>query len=227
MSPISGIKQDPVRREALIVLVGITAGRRARDRARDLLTHGGEYDVFVPALPYRAGIAKCAGRLRRYLREAINPARHSAVHAIVYIAGGVVLRRLPSESVPPFERMVYFRSPIQERVARTMVRRFGRTLSGWLGGRAMVELANGLPGAPPTPPLCREQGLIIEMGRSRLARLLGISAADVSAEEWMPERLLPAATAVLRIPESHDEVYASERVLRAAMHFIREGEFPR
>jgi len=30
---------------------------------------------------------------------------------------------------------------------------------------------------------------------------------------------------VLRVPESHDEVYASPRVLAAALEFFRDGRF--
>lgn len=212
--------------EALVVLVGITAGRRARSQVYHFLSRHSDYDVFVPPLPYRCGIQACAGWLQCYLEGEVRPKRYRAVHAIAYIAGGLLLRCLHRKDVPVFERIVYFRSPVQERVAGTLVRRVGRTLAGWLGGRATLDLADGWPAELPMPQFSQQQGLVIEMGRSRLARLLGLTVADIPAAEWAPERLLPGAEDALYIPESHDDVYTSERVLAAALHFIREGRFP-
>lgn len=212
--------------EALLVLVGITAGRRARNRVRHFLSQHSDYDIYVPPLPYNTGIRASAGWLQRYLESEVRPARHRTVHAIAYIGGGLLLRCLPREKVPAFERMVCFRSPVQERVSGALVQHFGRTLTGCLGGRAMLDLADGWPAKLPISQFSQHQALVIEMGRSRLARLLGLTLTDIPAAEWAPERLLPRAEAVLRIPESHDDVYTSEQVLSAVLQFIGTGCFP-
>jgi hypothetical protein len=211
-------------REALIILVGITAGSLARRRARRYFMHHSEYTVLLPTLPYRAGLRPCAAWLSHYLADTVAPMRFSAVHVIAYIAGGYLLRCFDRGELPDFARLVQFRSPIQERVAPALVQRLGRTAVGWLQGRGVLDLADGWTQDLPQPRLAQQQGLIIEQGRSRLARLFGIGAGDAAA--WRPERLLPDADAVLRIPESNDVVYSSEPVLGAALQFIRSGRFP-
>ena len=212
-----------MRREALIVLVGITAGRHDRRHVMRFFSDNSDYAVFVPPLPYRAGMRACADWLREYLDVTLNPSRFSAVHAIAYIAGGMLLRCLERDSLPVFERLVQFRGPYQERVAAAAVHRLGRMVTGWLGGRSALDLAEGWPQALPQPRCARRQGLIIELGPSRMARLLGVKQVDVEA--WQPESLLPGAADVLRIPESHDQVYRAEPVLAAALRFIRAGHF--
>ena len=214
------------RGEALLVLVGITAGPRARRRVWRFFSRHSDYAVFVPALPYRRGIRACSAWLQGYLENTVRPSRYAATHVIAYIAGGLLLRSLPARALPVFERMVQFRGPIQERVAPALERRLGRGATGWLKGRAVLDLADGWPQALPRRRCARHEGLIIELGRSRLARLLGVSRANIGAEAWMPARLQPTAEAVLRIAASHDDVYASESVLSAALAFIRSGHFP-
>lgn len=213
-----------MRQEALLVLVGITAGRYERRQVLCYLSRQSDYAVFVPPLFYRAGIQVCAAWLSRYLDNTVKPARFGAVHAIVFIAGGLLLRCLEPDSLPTFERLVQIRGPIQEQVAAALVRRLGRVMAGWLGGRAVIDLADGWPQSLPLPSCARQHGLVIELGRSRMARLLGITWDD--ADDWTPEYLLPGATDVLQIPQSHDDVYTFEPVLDAALQFIRTGRFP-
>lgn len=213
-----------MRREALIVLVGITAGRNERRQVLHFFSRNSDYTVFVPQLPYRTGMRSCANWLRHYLDDIVQPARYSAVHAIAYIAGGLLLRCLERETQPIFERLVQFRGPIQERVAAALVCRLGRRVAGWLCGRGVLDLADGWPQALPTPRCARQHGLVIELGRSRMARLLDISQVD--AADWTPERLLPEAADVLQVAASHDDVYSAEPVLAAALQFIRTGHFP-
>lgn len=212
--------------EALVVLVGITAGRRDRRRLARYFRQHSDYAVFVPDLPYRRGMRACARWLQQYLDTAIDPSRYQAVHAIVYIAGGLLLRMLPTRLAFRFERMVRFRGPIQERVSPALVRRLGRPLAGLVGGRSVLDLADGWPAALPVPDCAEHQGLIIEMGRSRMARLLGLHAAHLAPQDWEPQRLLPDADAVLRIPYGHDQAYWREPVLAAALHYLRHGVFP-
>lgn len=211
-------------REALIILVGVTAGERGRRRVMQFFSHNSDYAVFVPALPYRTGLRAAATWLSRYLADTVVPARFSAVHGIAYIAGGLLLRCLDRGELPAFARLVQFRSPVQEQVAAAVVGLIGRRSAGCLHGRAVLDLADGWPQTLPPLSCARQQGLILELGRSRMARLFGIERGDPDA--WQPERLLPGATAVLRIPESHDDVYNSGPVLDAALSFLRRGQFP-
>jgi hypothetical protein len=188
-----------MQHEALIILVGITANCRARRDLLQFYTRNSDYTVFVPALPYRAGLRACATWLTRYLDETVAPARHGALHGIAYIGAGFLLRCLNRAELPDFARLVQFRGPHQEQVAAALVRRLGRKPVGWLQGGAALDLADGWPQALPPARCARRQGLIIEQGRSRMARLFGIAQDDAAA--WQPRQLLPEADAVLRIPE--------------------------
>ena len=139
--------------DALVVLVGITAGGRARSHVKRYLAHHSQYDIYVPTLPFRRlDLRNCAGWLSRYLETTVVPQRYKMLHGIAYIAGGMLLRCLPGGTVPMFGRLVHFRSPIQERVAGRFVRRFGRLLAFMLGGRVMLDLADGWPAALPQEP---------------------------------------------------------------------------
>jgi hypothetical protein len=213
-----------MRREALIILVGITASARARRELLRFYARNSDYAVFVPDLPYRAGLRACAAWLTVYIEETVVPSRYRALHCIAYIAGGFLLRSLDRAELPEFSRLVQFRGPYQELVAAALVRRLGRKPVSWLQGEGVLDMADGWPQALPPVRCARQRGLIIEQGRSRLARLFGIRQIERGA--WDPQRLLPDADAVLRIPESHDQVYTSEPVLGAALHFIQTGRFP-
>ena len=215
-----------MQREALVVLVGITAGRHDRKHVLRFFSQTSDYDVFVPALPYRKGLRESAEWFSYFLETNVMPRRYEKLHALVYIAGGLLLRCLSTRPEPLFERMVYVRGPFQERVSGRLIQRIGRRLAGWLRGRAVIDMVDGWPSRLPRRQQGRHEGLIIETGRSRLARLLGIRNEDIPTESWDPEQMLPTAEAVFRIPESHDDVYTSDTVLAAALHFIHHGAFP-
>jgi hypothetical protein len=212
--------------DALLVLVGITATRRSRRSLLSFLAAHGAYQTFVPRLPLRRGLRPSARWLERYLARTVRTQDRGPIHVPAYIAGGAVLRCLAgSARLPELARVLYVRGPVQELVPAAMVGRYGRLLARLLGGRSMIDLADGWPAALPLPRVLGEQGLLIEQGVSSLARSLGLGTDSVAAADWDPQRLLPGAHAVLRVPESHDDVYTSPRLLAAALEFFRHGRF--
>lgn len=213
------------KRDALIILVGITASWRKRRHLQHFFQAHCDYDVYVPALPYRKPLRDVAAWYAAYLENVVRPERYANIHAIAYIAAGPMLRLLPAE-VTPLGRVVCFRGPYQELVAPWLVQRVGRFLAGLIAGKAALDLANGWPARLPQQQLAQHEALIIEEGRSRMARLLGITAEDIPEDAWSAAQLLPTAEAVLRVAESHDDVYTSDAVLSAALGFIQHGTFP-
>lgn len=213
-------------REALVVLVGITASRRARSHLRRYFGSHSGYDVFVPDLPYRRPLPEVAVWFADYLANEVRPQRYDKLHCIAYIAGSALLRSLPPDRQPAFERMVCFRGPYQERVAASLVARIGGFLAGLVAGKSALDLAAGWPARFPERRHAGHEALILEEGRSRMARWLGIRASDIPPESWQGTKLLPGAEAVLLIPQSHDDVYTDDTVLAAALEFIRHGRFP-
>ena len=208
------------------MLVGIMASWSKRRHLRRYFISHCDYDVFVPDLPYRRPLAEVAAWYSDYLANEVWPERYGKLHCIAYIAAGALLNCLPSGGHPAFERMVYFRGPYQERVAVGLVERIGSRLAGLVAGRTALDLANGWPGELPRHRHALHEALIVEEGRSRMARWLGIHASDIQPASWSGTELLPGAEAVLHVPQSHDDVYTDDNILAAALAFIRHGRFP-
>lgn len=207
------------------MLVGITASRRKLRYLRRYLNAHCDFEVFVPDLPYRRPLLDVAAWYADYLANEVRPARFERLDCIAYIAGGAVLRSLPQKSQPLFEHLVCFRGPVQERVAARLVQRLGRWLAGLIAGKTLLDLAACMPAGLPMHRLAQHEALIVEEGRSRLARWLGIGIDDVPPGAWSSEKLLPAAEVVVHISESHDDVYTTPAILDAALGFIRDGVF--
>ncbi|KPK05229.1 MAG: hypothetical protein AMJ64_12045 [Betaproteobacteria bacterium SG8_39] len=214
------------RPESLLVLVGITATGRSRYRVARFFKQHGTYTVWVPAIPYWRGLRSCTRWLERFLAQTVRLQEGEPIHVLAYIAGGALLRGLAAaDRLPPLARVLWVRGPVQERVAAKVVARYGRLLGWLLGGRSMLDLADGWPRSLPFPHSAGEQGLMIEEGVSWLARRLGLGPDDVPPEGWDPAQLLPGAHAVRRAPESHDAVYSSPALLASALHFFQHGRF--
>ena len=212
--------------QSLLILVGITATKRSRSTIKHFFELHSSYRTFVPRLPLRRGVRASARWLEGYLAQTVRTQETGPIHVLAYIGGGVVLRYLTAEGrAPELRRVLYVRGPVQELVPAGMVRKYGRLVGRLLGGRTMIDLADGWPDALPFPVALGEQGLIVENGVSSLAHALGLDARSLSAASWDPARLLPGASAVLRVAESHDEVYSSPALLEAALHFFDEGRF--
>lgn len=210
----------------LVVLAGITANEGKIAALKTFIGRNIHADVFVPDLPFRRGLDHCAAWLPRYLKDEAVFERHDTTHFLAYIAGGFVLRlsagELPARSLG---RVVWVRGPIQERVPAAVVRRYTWPLVRLIQGRAVTDLANRRIAAIPFPHIGQENGLIIECGASALARDLKIAADAVPQGAWEPRALCPDAVDVLNVPESHDDVYTSGKVLGAAINFFRTGHF--
>jgi len=213
-------------RACIIVLVGVTADANKVASVRMFFESNFEGGTMVPDMPQRKGMRHCAEWLLNYLNQENVFARFDAVHFLNYISGGFVFRlasqRISSDRIG---RVVYTRGPIQELVPRQLVRRYTWPLVWLTQGRMITDLAGTLPGEVPQCRLGRETGLIIETGTSDLARSLGLGPHSVSQKAWEPEAMLQGATDVIRVPESHDDVYTSERVLTAVLNFFRTGQF--
>jgi len=213
-------------KEALVILVGITADEMKRNYFLSSFSKGLPCDVFLPELPQRLGVSWCAWRLSKYFAKRIRTPEYSRVHFLNYISGGAVFRYLSMRwPVPNVGRIVYDRAPLQEEVPRLLVKRHGK-LALWLSqGKMLTDLAAEWWDRLPFRPSLGEQGLVIEKGVSFLADSLGIYSENLSGDVWNRERLLPGATDGLEVKESHDDVYTSPAVLSAMCRFLENGAF--
>jgi hypothetical protein len=184
------------------------------------------YAVHVADIPNRLSLDGCAEWLGGYVDREVQPRRYRSVHILAFISGGLVLRRIwPAQPITNLSRLVYVRSPIQELTLQRFRERYGRFILWALRGRLALDVAGTEADHLAWPTGNEGKGLIIETGISQLARSLGVGRADVPSACWAPTRLLPGADDVLRVPQSHDEVYTSNSVLEAVLHFFGCGRF--
>jgi hypothetical protein len=218
--------QWPTSSEVLIVLPGLTVDSRKREFMYSFFSENTSYMVYVPNIPKRRSLKSCASWLSGYLARIVRPERYQAVHVLAYISGGIVLRHMTiKHPVVHLSRVVYVRSPIQELTLQLVRERYGGLLLWILQGQLMLDIAAANMDEPEYPLPASGHGLVIETGVSRLARSLGISAESVDAGTWDSNRLLPDAKDVIRVPESHDDVYTSPSLLGATQYFFAHGRF--
>ena len=213
-------------KQALVILVGITADEMKRKYVYNFFSKNSPYDVYVPTLPQRLGVRFCAWRLHRYLMRNVKPRSYSRVHFFNYISGGVIYRSATDRwPLPNIGRVVYGRGPVQEAIPRELVNHYGR-IKLWISqGKMITDLATDWLARLPYPTSLDEQGLTIETGVSALARSLAINPEDLPPEAWEPGKLLPGASSYINVAESHDQVYTSPRYLSTVLHFFNEGVF--
>jgi len=218
--------QEQTARQALIVLPGLTADRQKRESMFRFFSENTSHAVYIANIPNRRSLKACAKWLDDFLTRVVGPERYQAVQVLAYISGGIVLRHMAtSRPIEHLANVVYVRSPIQELTMQELRRRYGPFLLWVLRGRLLLDVAAADLERLTYPSTIDGQGLIIETGVSRLARALGVSAGRVPTEYWEPDKLLPGADDVIRVPESHDDVYTSESLLGNTLHFFAHGRF--
>jgi len=214
------------RREALVVLPGITATPAKQAFLRAFLeTHSG-CDVFLPRLWQAVGIRGSAWQLHRFLRTRVEESRYAAVHFLSYISGGFILRAAMSRwPLANIGRLVHVRSPLQEQVPGRVISTYGRVAAFFLKGRMMFDLASPWKDELPFAKTRHSQGMILERGLSKMGAALGLKASDFEALRQNGGFIVPPVDETLIVPESHDEVYTSESLLGCVVHFIQSGKF--
>lgn len=213
--------------DLVLVLVGLTATWRKRRRARQYFTDAFGERACVPWIPYGLGLRASAAWLSHVVGRRLARGRHTRLHVVAYIGGGVLVRQLHARGLRwPIGRAVWDRGPAQERVARQLVARVPAVVLTLVGLRGIVDLARTDVAGLPFPPSPLGAGLIVEARASSLARRLGI--AEGAASDFSPETLealLPGAAATIVLPLSHDEVYDDPRFLDQAASFLKTGSF--
>lgn len=218
--------QEQTARQALIVLPGLTADSHKLQALSRFFSEHTSCAVYVPNIPKRRSLDASARWLGRYLDRVVTPRRYQAIQVLAYISGGLVLRQMwASRPIEQLAHVVYVRSPNQEFTLQVLRKRYGRLLLWVLRGRLMLDVAAADLQRLGYPPAMSGQGLIIETGISQLAESLGVHPGLVPDRDWQPDSLLPGADDVIRVRESHDEVYTSPTVLGQALHFFRDGRF--
>lgn len=214
--------------DAVVVLVGVTAGWRKRRAARRWLQTASPIPVILPRLRYGFGLAACARSLRRSLAEEVAAGGHRRVHLLCYIAGGAVLREWP-EILGPLRpgRILWDRGPLQEQVAPRLTARLPALVRRLPWICSMADLARLWSGPPPRWPASDlGQAVLVERRPSWLARRLGLDESSVPPDGWSFAALGPPGALGRALPLSHDRVYDDPGFLAPALGFLLTGRFP-
>ena len=218
--------REQTRKQALIILPGLTADKAKRDSMVHFFSDNSPYAVYLPNIPKRRSLKRCAQWLGAYLEQIVRPERYQGIQVLAFISGGFVFRKMSSNRpIRHLEHAVYIRSPIQELTLAQFRERHGYLLLWLLRGQLALDIVAINQDHLDFPSTGSGQGLIVETGISKLARSLGISRERVPAEAWEPGILLPGANDVIRVPESHDDVYTSTSVLGQALYFFAHRRF--
>lgn len=226
MSVVAHRTPSAGNRTAIVILVGVTGGRKQRRYLISFFTARTGFDVFLPCLPYALGLRACSGWCAAYLRRHVLNRGYLAIHFLNFIGGGYVFRSLGQTLADQrLGRVVYVRSPIQEQVPRLLAKRYTRPGLMFLGGKMMADLSSEWIRSLPFPPAGAEKGLMLEMGISRMAASLGLEFSSVPPAAWSAAELLPGADDVLEVTASHDEIYESDDALGQVVTFLDNGTF--
>lgn len=212
--------------KALVILLGLTADKKKAQAVSNYFSADDSLHVYTPAIPQRRGLSGCAYWLQRYFADTVIPERFDKLDVLAYISGGIVFRKMYLSWKPAnLNRIVYIRSPIQERALQALYDRYHPLLLWLVRGRLLLDIAKTDSRVLPFPNSSAEQGLVIETGISKLAAKLGLSAEKIITDYPHNRHFLPDADAVLTASESHDEVYTSTQLLHQISHFLQTGKF--
>lgn len=213
-------------RTAVVILVGVTAGRKQRRHLKSFFAARAGFDVFLPYLPYALGLRACSVWCAAYLRRHVLNRGYLAIHFLNFIGGGYVFRSLGQTLADQSPgRVVYVRSPIQEQIPQLLAKHYTRLGLMFLGGKMMADLSSEWIRSLPFPSAGAEKGLMLEMGISRMAASLGLEISSLPPAAWSVAELLPGADDVLEVMASHDEIYESDDALAQVATFFDSGKF--
>lgn len=213
-------------KKALVILLGLTADRKKARAVSSYFSETGSFLVFTPAIPNRRSLPDCAFWLQKYFSNIVIPERFDELEVLAYISGGIVFRKMYVNWQPAnLNRIIYVRSPFQERALKILSERYHPYLLWLVKGSLMLDIASNDTRDLPFPDSSGEQGLVIETGISKLAKKLGVSAENITTDYSHNRQYLPDADDVLRAPENHDEVYTSTLLLQQIIHFLQNGKF--
>lgn len=216
------LRLNPESAPALVILTGITADKAAKDHVRDHYRRHSHFRVFLPNLCQYFGINFAARQLCHFI-DKHDLSQFERCHFICYISGGFILHRaLANNPLPNLGRVVYLRSPLQERVPELSLRRYG-PLPLLKFGKILLDLADDRKDR--LPEVATDFGYVIEQGLSAQAKALGLTPDDFARCCHDSHFAIASDRPILTTPLSHDQVYSDDTLLAQMLAFIESGSF--
>ena len=182
-------------------------------------------DVFIPDVLLRSSLKESSDALEAFV-EAQHLEDYREVKAICYIAGAYLLHtQLETHPMANLTRIVYDRSPTQERAPQTAMARIPKL--GMLKlGKVLRDLSVATwPDVPESDQL--KKGLAIENRATPLMRFLQEEAEAMGPLVYDWQAIDPTAHDAFHVALDHDMMYVRWDVLgEPFLHFFEHGVFP-
>ena len=209
-------------REALLILPGFgDSGKRRKIQLAYFAEKG--YDVFIPSYRDRKSYAETVENLAAFIEE-YDLGEYKSVHVFSYILGSWVLNDyLNAHPLPNLGRIVYDRSPLQERAPMVVAHRL--KILGRIKVGRMVEEFSEIP-YPPLYAQRPEVGLIVECKATLLIRLFKRYAMSFGPLCWEESCFNQKHSDIHYTWLHHDQMYTRMDIIGPqVLHFIRDGSF--
>lgn len=217
------VKDTPRRaRVAVLVLPGEFYSPSGYRAMRDWFP-AHDFDVYIPDYESRDGLEACVANLAAFVDEH-DLDEYDELHVMAYILGGWTLNLyLRDHELPNLTRVVYVRSPIEERMAQVVLDRIP----------TLVRITNGVTPTDmrdtPYPPLDkgdRQVGLIIENRAIPYLRRHKQEVLDIGELRWSPDSFDQQHDDHMYVWLHHDEMYDSfDLIGPELLHFFDNGSF--
>ncbi|MGB1055575.1 MAG: hypothetical protein ACPGYM_01485 [Flavobacteriales bacterium] len=212
------------QKTALLILNGF-GGTRKGCKAQMAFWANCGMDVFIPDVLLRSSLTESSEALEAFV-EARHLEAYREVKAICYIAGAYLLHtQLEAHPMANLTRIVYDRSPTQERAPQTAMERIPKL--GMLKlGKVLRDLSVATwPEVPESDRL--KKGLAIENRATPLMRFLQDEAKAMGPLVYDWQTIDPTAHDAFHVALDHDMMYVRWDVLgEPFLHFFEHGVFP-
>jgi len=216
-------KTGPARpRVAVLVLPGEFYSPGGYRAMRDWFP-AHDFDVFIPDYESRDGLEACVANLAAFVEEH-DLDEYDELYVMAYILGGWTLNLyLRDHALPNLRRVIYVRSPTEERMARVVLDRIP-TLVRITSGVTPQEMRD-----TPYPPLekgDRQVGLIIESRAIPYLRRHKQEVLEIGELDFAPDSLGQEHDDHMYVWLHHEEMYDSFDLLGPELlHFFAHGRF--
>lgn len=215
------------QKTAVLILNGFGGTRKGCQAQMAFWANRG-MDVFIPDVLLRSSLKESSDALEAFV-EVQRLKDYQEVKAICYIAGAYLLHtQLEAHPMDNLTRIVYDRSPTQERAPQTAMERIPK-LGTLKLGKVLRDLSVATwPEVPEVPESDRlKKGLAIENRATPLMRFLQNEAKAMGPLVYDWHAIDSTAHDAFHVALDHDMMYVRWDVLGGPfMHFFQHGVFP-
>lgn len=214
-------QQQKVKEKAILILPGLSDSNAKRKQQKKFFAHKG-YDLYIPAFSVRADYVQSVEQLAQFYATQLKD--YESVYVFSYIMGSWVFNDFYEAYQPTnVKRIVYDRSPLQERAPR-IVKEHLHTL-GWIFfGYVIVDFSDQTYTTLHAPTI--EKGVIIENKATKFIRFFKKTALSYGPVSWEVQQFRQDFSDHFYVWLDHPQMYKRFDVIgEEVFHFFQTGKF--